>query len=113
MLPKSAIVNDPLGGFFEVFTRLEQNKGLEKSSTTTLGNTFIKNDLIKEAIEDLDKDDCDENIGLEGLDEFSLSDIPEIPSPELELQNERSITPYPLNTPSSLTSSLARITCFL
>ena len=57
--------------------------GLGKSSTTTLGKTFIKNDHNKEAIEYLDKDDCDENIGLEGLDEFSLSDIPEIPSPKL------------------------------
>ena len=80
------------------------DEGLGQSSTSLENDQpmlekkeFIKNDSIKEAIESLEDD---QNIELfqdeegENFDEFSLSDIPEIPS-ALEKHTERSITPYP------------------
>ena len=86
------------------------DEGLGQSSTSVENDQpmlekkdFIKNDSIKEAIEALEDDenvelshddsDRDDEMG-ENFDEFSLSDIPEIPS-ALEKHTERSITPYP------------------
>ena len=70
----------------------------------------IERESIKEAIEALEEatnvnsshdSEIDEG---ENFDEFSLSDIPEIPS-ALEKHTERSITPYPRSSTSSSLSS--------
>ena len=70
----------------------------------------IERESIKEAIEALEdatnvnsSHDSEIDEG-ENFDEFSLSDIPEIPS-SLEKHTERSITPYPRSSTSSSLSS--------
>ena len=70
----------------------------------------IERESIKEAIEALEdatnvnsSHDSEIDEG-ENFDEFSLSDIPEIPS-ALEKHTERSITPYPRSSTSSSLSS--------
>ena len=85
------------------------DEGLGQSSTSVENDQpmlekkeFIKNESIKEAIGALEGDknvessydDSDRDDEGENFDEFSLSDIPEIPS-ALEKHTERSITPYP------------------
>ena len=70
----------------------------------------IERESIKEAIEALEdatnvdsSHDSEIDEG-ENFDEFSLSDIPEIPS-ALEKHTQRSITPYPMSSTSSSSSS--------